>query len=152
MEGDCLFNYRNGLMKEPLRGAVHVRCSEWNVSLPIFAAWLGPIRPQCYRRCNLTIGRMFIKPWVPHIYFSLFNVSNPTIRYWDILIISWFFFIVWVQTLHTANVNIIYIQNPIVYELIFLDYMYQVSKIEKIFIFLLIIINQSNIIYWRKKN
>lgn len=42
-----------------------------------------------------------------------------------------FFFIVWVQTLHTANVNIIYIQNPIVYELIFLDYMYQVSKIEK---------------------
>lgn len=75
-------------MKEPLRGAVHVRCSEWNVSLQIFAAWLGPIRPQCYRRCNLTIGRMFIKPWVPHIYFSLFNVSNPTIRYWDILIIS----------------------------------------------------------------
>lgn len=49
-------------MKEPLRGAVHVRGSEWNVSLQIFAAWLGPIRPQCYRRCNLTIGRMFIKP------------------------------------------------------------------------------------------
>ena len=33
--------------------------------------WLRAIRPQWYQCCNLTIHRMFIKPWVPLIYSIL---------------------------------------------------------------------------------